>query len=121
MLKDLVNRKMEFEHLSLRSASNQIGVSHTTIARVLKGDTVDMPTIIATCKWLGLTPADVLGSGTRKETLATRLAIIIDKEPRLAKVFNDAIDLMDIGELDDGIINDIIAYATFRMKVGRKD
>ena len=41
----LVQRKMEKEHPSLRTAGKQADVAHTTIDRVRNGETVDLETV----------------------------------------------------------------------------
>lgn len=47
--------------LGLRTAADQIGITHTTLSRVEAGNLPDLNTFIKICKWLGVQPNEVLG------------------------------------------------------------
>ena len=60
VLSTLVNEKIRKDWISVREASRQVGVSATTMSRVLEGESVDVDTLIMICSWLGVSPSHVL-------------------------------------------------------------
>ena len=46
---------------NLRDAANEIGIGHTTLARLEKGFQPDITTFNKICKWLGKNPNEILG------------------------------------------------------------
>ncbi|MCL4561890.1 MAG: helix-turn-helix transcriptional regulator [Chloroflexi bacterium] len=122
MLKELMDRKMKEEKLSLRKAGAQIGVAHTTIARILAGEAVDMPTMISVCNWLGVSPSNILGSeGLGNQAVASKLASILEKQPKLAEVFKEAMQRLDAGLIPEQVVSDLVAYAAYRMGLEEKE
>lgn len=47
--------------------------------------------------------------------MAAKIDAMVSQEPELAKVFEDAIDLILDDKMDPKIFEDLVAYASFRM------
>jgi transcriptional regulator with XRE-family HTH domain len=52
-LPDIVSARRERRQLSLREAAAEIGISHTTLARVEQGSTCSIENLIRILEWLG--------------------------------------------------------------------
>ena len=116
MLKILLDKKIKNEGMSVRSAAREIGVSHTTITRLLDGYEIDLPTLKAVCTWLGVSPASALNSlADTSDEFAAKLALAIEAKPQLQSVFEEAIDKVIEGKIPVEVLNDLIAYASFRL------
>src|SRR5687768_10090744 len=62
MLQILLENAMREKRLSAREAAEEIKVSHTTILRALKGEAVDVETIIKFANFLNIRPSELLNS-----------------------------------------------------------
>jgi transcriptional regulator with XRE-family HTH domain len=113
-LKLLLERKMRDEGLSLREAAKKIGVSHNTIVHVRKGDEIDLGTLFKISNWLNVLPATLLNSAN-DDALAMQIAVLLERNPTLASVFRDALQKVVSEEIDLSIIEEVVAYAVFRM------
>ncbi len=51
-LAEILQLHRRLEHLRLREAAKQAGVSYATISRVERGHMPDVKTVLALCKWL---------------------------------------------------------------------
>ena len=92
MLQSLLAEKMRKEKLSARDAARQIGVSHTTVIRVLDGDVPNVENITALSNWLGISVATALGVETgTQDDVAARVALLIEAEPRLKQLFGSLV------------------------------
>ena len=119
MLRQLLETKMKEEGLSTRQAAIQITkVSHTTIVRALKGVVVDLETLKKISKWLGVLPSTLLNSESNtKDALASEIAIVLEQEPELERVFRNAIHQVLKEKVDPAVIKEIAAYAAFRLSL----
>ena len=116
MLAQLLKEKMQKENLSLRAAASEVGVSHVTIVRALKEEPLDLDTIIAISNWLGISPSVVLGTqGEAENALSDKIASVLEKEPRLKEVFEEAINRIERGEASSQLIEDIVSYAKYKL------
>jgi hypothetical protein len=48
--------------------------------------------------------------------LSAKIEAMIQQEPELAKVFEEAIDLVLQDKMDQKVFEDLVAYASFRMR-----
>jgi hypothetical protein len=116
MLKDILNDAIVHRHLSVRAAAREIGVSHTTINRVLDGDAVDLDTLVAISNWLGMRPAAILGMEIGD------VNAILDAMPALRSVLEDAAALVQRGEAPVGLLEDIASYIKYKVsEVGKRE
>ena len=115
-LKVVLDKAIKDRGVSQREAARQIGVSPMTIARALEGMSVDVDTLIAICKWLGVTPSSVLDAEVGgQDGLAATMAAVLEANPELAAVFGEAIQRVESGKLDAAILEDVLHYAAFRL------
>ena len=117
MLKQILEKELKERGLSSRSAADVIGVSHTTILRALRGDVVDLETVLSISDWLGMRPATLLNSMNSNATLSDQIAAIVERNPRLNQVFSEATLAVKSGEADPSIIDDIVSYALFKLNL----
>lgn len=119
ILQVLLRDKINSFGISEREASRQIGKSATTISRILAGDPADVETLIAVCDWLNVSPSHILDAylpGTGQ--LGAEIAAIVEKNPELEKVFREALTLLKDGDVSQSVIGDILAYASYRLRIG---
>jgi len=116
VLPKLLAEKQRKEGLSNRAASRQIGVSHSTVSRALKGDQMDMATMEKFAVFLGIPVSSLMDmEASDHHGLAAKIDALVLQEPELAKVFEQAIDLILDDQMDPSIFQDLVAYASFRM------
>ena len=122
LLVKMLDDKMRQRNLSLREAGKEIGVSHTTISRILQGQAADIDTLIDMCKWLGISPSEVLDSNVEgSRGLGSRIATILEANPKLVLVFEEAIGRLEKGEITPQTIDDLIAYMSYRLGLDKKE
>lgn len=118
MLARLVGEKMKKENLSLREAGSQIKTSHTTITRILEGKQIDLKTLNSVCTWLNVSAADVLSEGgTEADVLTNKISLMVTREPKFRELFTQMVTEFEEGRLTSDEVNDIVAYAGYRMKL----
>lgn len=117
MLQILLQKAMQ-EHkppLSSHKAADLIGVSHSTILRALRGDTVDVDTIIKIANWLNVRPSELLNSMSDASTLSEQIAVILSHSPALEEELKEAVRRVKNGSLDPEILRDITSYALYKI------
>lgn len=121
MLDKILKEELAKRGLSIREAAREIGVAHTTVARMVQGITVDIGTLQKTCDWLGIQLATVLNVEDKSELgLTSKLAMILEKQPELAGVFAEALDELEAGHLTTTDLADIMGYAAYRINLGKQ-
>jgi transcriptional regulator with XRE-family HTH domain len=116
MLKELLESKMKERMLSTREVAKEIGVSHTTVFRALRGDIVDVPTLVKLAAWLNVQPSQLLNSiGKSKSNLPDKIAVVIDRNPDLSKAFEQVINAIEAGKVDPEMVKDIAEYAIYKL------
>lgn len=120
VLADLVNKKMIEHKLSLRNAAKQVGVSHTTVSRLLDGVQLDLQTMTKFCDWCGVSPAQVLdvtynGDISEEDSIVKHLSIIVTSNPRLKRVFSTLLGLDGNKRLPDETISEILDFIAFKI------
>lgn len=114
MLKNLLESKIRKEGISIREASRQIGVAHTTVIRILEGQHPNLATLHTITEWLGVDADIVTGFGTDDE-LATKLIAILKQEPDLVEPLKKALAKYEEGVLDNSDVQDIVSYIGYRL------
>ena len=116
MLNDVLKREMQVRGLSTRQAALEIGVSHSTIFRVIRGDAFDVPTLVAIAKWLKVRPSTLLDNIGKSDTI-DQVALLIESSPEILNVLAQATQAVDRKEASPEIIQDIIAYALYKLSL----
>jgi transcriptional regulator with XRE-family HTH domain len=117
MLPTILQRELDNREISAHTAAAEIGTSHTTILRALKGERVDVETLIKIANWLKVRPSDLLNSmaDTPDTTTADQLALLLSRSPELEAELKDAMRRVQAGVLDEAVIREIISYAVYKM------
>src|SRR5512133_2917435 len=114
MLQQILQKAMADKHLSSHGAAEEIGTSHTTILRALRGERVDVDTIIKIANWLKIRPSELLNSMS-DTSLADQLAVLLSHSPGLEAELKDAMKRVKAGELDPAVVRDIVSYALYKL------
>jgi transcriptional regulator with XRE-family HTH domain len=118
MLAPLLKEKSMGLDLSFRQVAKEVGVSHATIIRAMNGEVVDLDTLIKMSEWLNVKPHTLLNSmSSANNVLADQIAVILDRNPKLKDLFNRAIKEIIDGDVGPDIIDDITAYAVFKLGI----
>jgi transcriptional regulator with XRE-family HTH domain len=118
MLQTLLDNEMKNRRLSSRDVAQMTGLSHTTILRFLKGDQPDLKSVMKICNALGIDPQKAMG--VESSDIAVTIAALIDKHPLLGRMFESIIRDYQEGKLSEEDVNDILAYAAFRIEKAQK-
>ena len=114
LLQETINKR----GLSIRKASRQIGMAHTTINRILGGESADIDTLVAICKWLEVQPSQLLDSHQEgSEGLGAKIAVVTEMYPQFKEAFANAMDRLERGEISSDVVADLIAYASYRLSM----
>ena len=118
MLKELIKNEMKKQDLSNRELAEKLGVSHTTIIRAVKGIDIDLPTLERFATWLHVMPSTLLNSLSEEEDrLASKISLVVQRKPELANAFAQAIKAIEAGEVEPAIVEDIAAYAAYKINL----
>jgi transcriptional regulator with XRE-family HTH domain len=109
MLGRFLNDEIRAQGISIREASRQIGVAHTTINRILAGDQPDLRTVKIVCKWLKIDAVDVLNMDNGgHNNVSTVVAAFLDRNPRLKEAMVDLIEKLKYGEIGNRDLDEIL-------------
>lgn len=120
-LEEILKERMEMEGLSLRSAAEKIGTSHSTVARAVNGETLDVDSMKKICDWLGVTIDDVLDVKEEQEDIYRQIAAVISIEPEFERVFQEIFDGIENGSLSKEVLREVAAFASYRVALGKKE
>ena len=117
LLQRLVDIQINKLGISKREAGRQTGTSYTTVDRILRGEPIDIETLIKMCAWLRVSPSNVLDAylpGDR--ALPERVAALVERKPELKEIFDEVMDQFLNHDIDETTFNDIILYANYRLE-----
>jgi transcriptional regulator with XRE-family HTH domain len=113
-----LKEKCQTEKLSSRQAADKVGVSHATILRALRGDIVDLETLIKLSGWLGVKPASLLNSFAKSpDMLPDQIAVVIERHPKLRDLFTKVMTEIAEERAPVDVIDDIVAFAAYKLKI----
>ncbi len=116
MLSSLLGQKLANEGLSSRAAAKQIGVSHTTLLRALRGEPLDLSTVMSFAAWLGVELGDLVNNlDISSSSIGSEIAVALRGVPKLERAFADAMKMVRSGKVSPHVIEDIAAYASYRI------
>ena len=116
MLSNLITTKMTEDKLSLRGAAKLVGISHATLKRAIDGEQLDLATMSKISTWLDVMLSEIVDLEGKNSSAANKIAMLIDRHPKLRDAFADALEQYEAGEIDASLIDEMIAYIAFRLK-----
>ena len=116
MLQIILQKAMQEKGLSSHKAAEAIGVSHTTILRALRGETVDVDTIIKIANFLKVRPSELLNSMSTETALPDQLAVLLSHSREFESELREAVERVQSGQLDPAVLRDIVSYALYKLK-----
>ncbi len=117
MLAKLLGNRVRERGISVREASRQIGVAHTTIIRIMNGKPADIDTLEAVCKWMGVKVSDVLEVNTTG-SVASKIALLVERIPALGTTLTQAVAAVEAGDISDEDLREIVQYAMYKIGTG---
>lgn len=120
MLQTVLQKAMNDRGLSSHTAAEEIGCSHTTILRALRGERVDVDTIIKIANWLKIRPSELLNS-MADTSLADQIAVLLSHSRELEAELKDAVERVEAGVLDPAVLRDIVSYALYKLNTAGAD
>ena len=114
MLQTILQKAMNDRGLSSHTAAEEIGTSHTTILRALRGDRVDVDTIVKIADWLKIRPSELLNS-MGDTSFADQIAVLLSHSRELEDELKDAVERVQAGALEPAVIRDIVSYALYKL------
>jgi transcriptional regulator with XRE-family HTH domain len=115
MLDIILKQFMKDRGLSSHKVADAIGVSHTTVLRALRGEAVDVDTIIKLANYMDIRPSELLNSMSTDATLPDQLAALLSHSPELEEELKDAVERTRAGALDPAVVRDIVSYALYKL------
>ncbi len=119
ILSKLINDEMARRNLSARAAAREVGIAHTTLIRLSRGDPADVDTLIKLCRWLNVNPSDVIDGLASGDEVAKSMALLLQRHPNLAAVFSDLLGELLNGNMTQEEVLDVINYANYKMTMRR--
>ena len=116
MLQDALKNEMQEKDLSVRQAALEIGISHSTVFRVLRGDPFDVPTLVRISNWLGVRPSTLLDNIAKSGTIE-QVSMLIESSPGILSVLDQAVKAVREQKADPAIVEDIISYAVYKLSL----
>jgi len=110
MVKDKINKN----GLSVREAARQIGIANTTVHSVLEGNNVRLDILQKFAEWLDVKYSTLMDIQS-EDPMLKKLAVLVEADPRLGRLFQGMIDDFELGKLTKEDVEDIMNYAEFRM------
>jgi len=115
MLQKVLEGAMKEKNLSAREVGAMLGVSHTTVLRAMRGEQIDLDTLIKIADWLKIRPSALLDSMGDTD-VDSKIDVLVEAYPELQKVLENAAVAIEKGQADPSIIKDIVAYAEYRIQ-----
>lgn len=112
MIGQILQNEISKRGISVRRAAKEIGVAHTTIQRVIKGDEVDLRTISAIGHWLHVGTAELLNI-SENQTVKNQVSYLVERNPHLVALLSELIK--NDGLLRDEDLAEILEYANFKI------
>ena len=120
----LVAQALKDRKLSLRKAAKEIGLAHTTVARLVQGESYDVRTLLQVCSWLRVKPCDVLnaeGEVGGPSQVASQLAVFLQLHPGLMAKMEEVLGGQGKNPLRTETVQEILAYLSYRIGLEHQD
>ncbi len=121
MLSNALKHKMQTERLSEREVARRTGLSNTTINNILKGEPVNINTLLCISRFLRIPPSLLLDSylpdlDNGQATVASFVQYVY-QHPELAEIVNDLAQLIREGKDISPILVEAFHYAGYRLGI----
>lgn len=120
-LSELLKKKMKVDKMSLREAADEIGVSHSTVDRAIKGKTVEVDTLVKISEFVGVPVESVFDVRTDSDEVLEQIVMMTSMEPELMKIFAEIAEDVLTGKIDKSVLGEVAAFASYRLQVNRED
>jgi transcriptional regulator with XRE-family HTH domain len=115
----LLKEEISERGISVRQAAREIDLSHTTLNRILAGESYDMSTAEKIAGWLNV-PTSSLVDGTIREgeeDFRTVIAGLFEVAPELENVFREGYRRVQRGEMEPRELRELAYFAAYRMGI----
>jgi transcriptional regulator with XRE-family HTH domain len=122
MLPKLLEKRLRDRKISVRTAAEELNVSHTTLHRIMNGETMDLKTLVNLSNWLGVRPSTILDSDANDEktSISSTITALIEQDPRLASAFTEIGKELKNGNIDLRDVEDIVSYTIYRINDAKR-
>lgn len=119
-LSELLRKRLETEGLSVRDAGQLIGVSHSTVARAVNGETVEVDTLVKIANFLGVPVENILEPKDDPDAILEQVMMVISIEPELSRVFSEIAQKIVDKQLDKKVLSEVAAFAAYRLQLSNQ-
>lgn len=119
-LSELLSKRLETEGLSVRDAGQLIGVSHSTVARAVNGETVEVDTLVKIANFLGVPVENILEPKDDPDAILEQVMMVISIEPELSRVFSEIAQKIVDKQLDKKVLSEVAAFAAYRLQLSNQ-
>ncbi len=117
MLSALVHKELASRRISAREAAREMGITHTTVIRILEGKPSDLETIKKTSAWLKVDPISVLNISFQDDKKwLWKFAAILENNPNMLKAFQEIIEDVEVNDINFETINEITSFINFALR-----
>src|SRR5450759_1153919 len=116
MLPKILLEKMRDRDMSLREVAREIGISHTTVARILDNKAADIDTLDAVARWMNVPLVSILDLRLQGDDVVDQVRLAMSLYPELANVFRDILQGIISGDVEPRVLADVAAYTVFRIQ-----
>ena len=113
MYQRLLQDRIDARRLSIRRAAQEIGISHTTLRRLIAGDPADLDTLDKVSTWLGVNLPDLLRDQENAERGDTVFAFFAAAHPDLYDALLRMVNQVNVGLFSASEIAALTSFADF--------
>jgi DNA-binding Xre family transcriptional regulator len=114
VLSQLLQEDLRNRRWSERQLARSVGVSPTTIGRLLNGEFVDMDTLTKACEWLGIKPSQALDSLVADPELADQLMLLVKSDPVIEKLLMEMVSRIERGSIPPSALKEAILFVMWK-------
>jgi len=116
-LSELLRKRLDTEGLSVRDAGQMIGVSHSTVARAVNGETVEVDTLVKIADFLGVPVEHIIDPKDNPDDVLEQIVMVISIEPELSRVFGELAQRIIDKKIDKKVLSEVAAFTAYRLQL----